>query len=131
MSEPTAREVANVLERRRRRRRVGVLGMLAALVAAAAMYLRCGSGWGLGGTGNGAGPAAIAGSADVHRCALKVTAAGIVVDGKPMTRDDAVAACKAVGGAVVTVAGNAREGDWIELEHALDDAHVPIDRRGR
>ena len=117
-------------EQRPRKRRVVVLALIAALAAALLFYVRCGSGWGLGG---GAGVGAGGGTATPSphaRCALKVTAGGIVVDGKPASRDEAVAACKTAGGAVVTVAGNAREGDWTELQRALDEAHVPFDRRG-
>jgi hypothetical protein len=113
----------------RRRRRVLVLAAIAALAAALLFYVRCGSGWGFGG---GAGLGAGGGTATPARarCTLKVTTGGIVVDGKPATRDGAVATCKAAGGAIVTVAGNAREGDWTELQRALEAAHVPIDRHG-
>ena len=113
----------------RRRGRVVVLAAIAALAAALLFYVRCGSGWGLGG---GAGVGAGAGTTTPARarCTLKVTAGGIVVDGKPATRDDAIATCKAAGGAIVTVAGNAREGDWTELQRTLEAAHVPFDRRG-
>lgn len=113
----------------RRRRPFGLAVLLAAAIAAA-LYLRCGSGWGLGGSG-GTGTGSATGHAAVpQRCALKVTAAGLVVDGTPATRDAAVATCKAAGGAIVTVVGDAREGDWTELEQALEAAHVPFDRRG-
>lgn len=113
----------------RRRRPFGLLLLLAAAIAAA-LYLRCGSGWGLGGNGGGGTGSGTEHATAPQRCALKVTAAGIVVDGKPATRDAAVATCKAAGGAIVTVVGDAREGDWTELEHALEAAHVPFDRRG-
>jgi hypothetical protein len=116
-------------EQKPRRRRPFVLAGIAALLAALLFYMRCGSGWGLGG-GSGIGTGTGTTAPVRARCALKVTAAGIVVDGKPATRDEAVAACKSAGGAIVTVAGNAREGDWTELQRTLEAAHVPFDRRG-
>jgi hypothetical protein len=115
--------------RPRRRLPFGLLVLLAAVIAAA-VYLRCGNGWGLGGMGGG-GIAGSGSPAAPKRCALKVTATGIIVDGKPLARDAAVAACKSAGGAIVTVTGDAREGDWTELEQALEAAHVPFDRHGR
>jgi len=53
-----------------------------------------------------------------------VAPGAITVDGKPMSRDDAVAACKATTGADVVVTGDAREGDWQELRAALEAAGV-------
>jgi len=126
---PTAREVAKQLDRRRLKRRMTVWTLLLALIAAAAGYLRCGSGFGLGG-GGGAGqgseqetraPRTAAGR---QRCVLRVTASGITVDGTQMSRDGAVAACKAFGGAELVVTGDAREGDGKDLEAALKAAGV-------
>jgi hypothetical protein len=112
-----------------------VLG--AAVVAAvvlAVVYLRCGAGWGLGvgSSGNGDGRAvALTGSGSgVARCAVKVTAAGLLLDGRLAPRDAVVAACKAAGGAVVIVVGNAREGDWLDLRQALEAAGVTVLRAG-
>jgi hypothetical protein len=98
--------------------------VLLAAVAAGALYLRCGAGFGLGGGGLGPGdgdrsPRRVATGL---RCAIRVTPNGIAVDGKRMTRDQAVAACKAVGGADAIVTGDAREGDWKELLAALHAA---------
>jgi hypothetical protein len=106
--------------------------VVVAAVAIAIVYLRCGSGWGLGLGGAGDGHAVVAGSAGsaVSRCAVKVTAAGLLVDGRIATRDEVVAACKAAGGAIVTVVGNAREGDWIALRQALEAAGVTVLRAG-
>jgi hypothetical protein len=128
-----ARDVAKQLDRRRLRRRLAVWSTLLAGAAAAALYLRCGTGFGLGGTGQGIAdlgdedpPRADGGP---RRCAIRVAAAapdttGITVDSKPMTRDEAVAACKAAGAADVIVTGDAREGDWKELRAALETAGV-------
>jgi hypothetical protein len=130
MSDRVVHDVAKQLERRARRRRVVVLGGFGALVAAALLYLRCGNGWGTGGAGPGNG-SGTGQAAAAHRCTIRVTAKVIIVDGKPATRDAAVATCKATAGALVIVAGDAREGDWTDLEHALQAAHVAIDQRDR
>ena len=111
-----------------RRRRLA-LAAAGALALAAALWLRCGSGWGLGGTGRGSGSGA-AGPTAAKRCALRVTATGIFVDGKSRTRDEAVAACKATGAEVV-VTGDAREGDWKDLDAALHAAGVDVVVRER
>lgn len=129
---PTAREVAKQLDRRRLRRKATLWTGLLGLIAAGAMYLRCGHGLGLG-TGDGPGD----GGGSAHtvtgpvRCTVRVAKAGITVGGKSMTRDDAVAACKADGGgADIVVTGDAREGDWTELYAALVAAGVTdISRR--
>jgi hypothetical protein len=130
-----ARDVASELDSRRRRRKVSFYALLVAAIAAAVMYLRCGSGWGLGGTGkgDGKGPGAGPGSAQTQgpkRCVVRVAASGITVDGKEMKRDEAVAACKQTEGALITVTGDARQGDWDELKAALEQAKVPIFTRG-
>jgi hypothetical protein len=105
----------------------------AAAIAAAVLYLRCGSGWGTGGkgAGEGAGSGGLpAKSSGPKRCVVRVSAKGIEVDGKAMKRDEAVAACKATEGALITVTGDARQGDWDELKAALDAEHVKIYTRG-
>jgi len=120
-----ARDVARQLDRRRLRRRLLLWVALLVVVALAALYLRCGGGLGLGtGSGNGDGPRSPRPLAAPARCALRVAAAGITVDGKPMGRDEAVAACKATTGADVVITGDAREGDWKELNSALGAAGV-------
>lgn len=132
-SRQLARDVASELERRRRTRRLLFITVWGAAIIAAVLYLRCGSGWGTGGKGAGKGagaggvPAATSGP---KRCVVRVSAKGIEVDGKTMKRDEAVAACKATEGALVTVTGDARQGDWDDLKAALEAAHVKIFTRG-
>jgi len=129
---PTAREVAKQLDRRRLRRKATLWTGFLGLVAAGAMYLRCGHGFGIG-TGDGPGD----GGGSAHtatgpvRCTVRVAKAGITIAGKTMTRDEAAAACKAGGGgAEIVVTGDAREGDWTELYAALVSAGVTdISRR--
>jgi hypothetical protein len=62
---------------------------------------------------------------------VRISAEGITVDGKRMVREDAVTACKQTEGALITVTGDARQGDWDELRTALEQAGVPIFTRGR
>lgn len=131
-----AKDVATELDRRRRRRRLAFLTLWAAVIAALLLYLRCGQGWGIGGkgAGDGAGKGPGSGSAEVARpknCIVRVSAEGITVDGARMTRDQAVAACKQTEGALVTVTGDARQGDWDELKAALDAAHVAVFTRDK
>jgi len=119
------RDVAKQVDRRQVRRRVGLWSMLLAAVAAAAMYLRCGDGLGLGGGGKGAGDGDAPHTAVAPvRCSIRVARGGITVDGKPKSRDEAVAACKAASGADLVVTGDAREGDWTELYAALVAAGI-------
>jgi hypothetical protein len=131
---PTARDVAKQLDRRRVRRKATLWTGFLGLIAAGAMYLRCGHGFGLG-PGSGDGDSASDGSAHTAaaptRCTVRVAKAGITVGGKSMTRDEAAAACKAAGGgADLVVTGDAREGDWTELYAALVAAGVTdISRR--
>jgi hypothetical protein len=125
-----ARDVAKHLDRRRIRRRLLVWTALLAAVVVAAMYATCGQGFGLGGAGPGSGEGSGPGSGAVKalagpkRCAIRVTAAGIYLDGKPALRDEAVATCKAAAGADVVITGDAREGDWNDLRSALGIAGV-------
>jgi hypothetical protein len=131
------KDVASEIERRRRRRRLVTLVAILALAIAAALYLQCGRGWGLGGgKGSGAGPGSGPGSGSAlaapTRCTLRVTMDGILVDGASKTRDEAVNACKGMkDGAVVTVTGDARQGDWDELRAALEAVGVKIYMRGQ
>ena len=145
MSEATrkqlAKDVAKELDWRRRRRKLIFFILWAILIVLAILWLRCGRGWGLGGgggTGMGSEPApqpavgsaAIAHDAAPARCTLRVSADGITVDGTPVTRDEAVARCRTTDGAMVTVTGDARQGDWDELRASLQAAGVKIYIRG-
>jgi hypothetical protein len=130
------KDVAVEIERRRRRRRLVTLVVILGLVIVAALYLTCGKGWGLGGKGKGAGPGSGPGSgssvAAPTRCTLRVTKDGVLVDGVAKTRDQAVDLCKHMkDGAVVTVTGDARQGDWDELRAALEAVGVKIYMRGQ
>lgn len=130
-SRQLAKDVASELERRRRSRRLVLIAVWAAAIIAAILYVRCGSGWGTGGKGPGKG--AGTGSAETtgpKRCVVRVSAEGISVDGKLVKRDEAVAACKQTEGALITVTGDARQGDWDELRAALEGAGVSIFTRG-
>jgi hypothetical protein len=119
-----AKAIAKELDRRRLRRRLVWLAIWGTAIVLAAIYLRCGRGWGTGGKGPGSG--GTASSSDHHRCMLRVSAGGITVDDKPATREQAVGRCKVAGGADVIVTGDARQGDWDELRRALDDGKVPM-----
>lgn len=124
---PTAKEVAKALESRQRRRKLVMLLALAAIIAAVVLFGTCGGGFGLGkgsGTGDGSGSAQAVVDAPAPRCKLVVSKDGITVDDKKSTRDDAIKACKA--GADVIVTGDAREGDWKELEAALTAAKIDV-----
>jgi hypothetical protein len=135
MSSPESRfakDVATQLDRRRMRRRMLALIVLVAAIVLAVLYLTCGRGRGLGGRGTDKGKGPGAGAAvdrGPRRCVIRVTAAGIAVDGKPTTRDAAVTACKATTGADVVVTGDARQGDWDELRAALEAANIAIYKR--
>jgi hypothetical protein len=122
-----ARDVAKHLDRRRMKRKVTLWTLLVALIAAAAGYLHCGHGFGLGGGGPGAadGPAPRE-PAVAHRCLLRISARGITVDGKPMERAAAVDACKRAGSAELIEVGDAPEGKLEELRRELAAAHVPF-----
>jgi hypothetical protein len=135
---PSAKDIARHLDRRRTRRKVVLWLLLIAAVIAAVAFLTCGRGWGLGGSGKGDGAgsgsgkgfAALPVDAPPRRCAIFVAAEGITVDGKKVTRDEAVAACRLAGaGADVVVAGDTRRGDWDALKAALDAAHIEVFKR--
>ena len=125
-----AQNVARELDRRRSRRRVLFGGGFAGLIALAVMYLRCGSGFGLGGTGTGSGDGTGSSIAPpetgLRRCQVRVGPGGITVDGKPATRHQALEICRHTAGADVVVTGDARHGDWAELEAALKAAKIDI-----
>jgi hypothetical protein len=122
-----ARDVAKHIDRRRVRRRLTLWTALLALIAAAAAYLRCGGGLGLG-PGGDAGDGGEAGErrpvTSPARCAIRLTARGVTVAGKAMSTDDAVAACKSSSGVTVVVTGDARHGDREALVAALKAAHI-------
>ncbi len=130
-SRQLAKDVASELERRKRTRKLLFISVWAAAIIAAVLYMRCGTGWGTGGKGarNGPGTGA-AETAGPKRCSVRVSAEGITVDGKLMKRDEAVAACKQTEGALITVTGDARQGDWDDLRTALEGAGVQIFKRG-
>lgn len=127
-----AKDVATELERRKRRRKLLFIAVWATLIVLAVLYMRCGSGFGLGGgKGNGTGKGSGVGSSTISaRCTVRVTSEGITVDGAKKTRDEAVEACKKTEGAMVTVTGDARQGDWDELRAALQAVRVKIYIRG-
>lgn len=127
---PTAKEVAKALDRRQRRRKLVLFLAVAAVIAAVILYGTCGGGFGLGkgtGEGEGSGSAQAVVDAGPRRCKLVVAADGITVDGAKTTRDEAVKTCSAAGaGAEVIVTGDAREGDWKQLEAALTAAKIEV-----
>lgn len=129
-----AKDVAKNLDRRRMRRRAVTFVGLAAAIALAVTYLTCGRGWGIGGTGKGESEAlgsAIVRDARPRRCMIRISAAGITVDGKPAKQKAAIAACKDTAGADVVVTGDARQGDWDDLRTALEHANIAVYKLGR
>jgi hypothetical protein len=130
-----ARDIATNLDRRRRRRKTLVVVLLIAAIIAAVLYLGFGRGFGFGkgsGTASGTGTNTTVATADARpaRCALRVTAEGITVDGRIATQGEAVDACKAIGSADVVVTGDARQGAWDELRGALEAAGVAVYQKG-
>ena len=123
-----AKDVAKEMDRRRRMRRMFGLVALLGLAIAAALYLRCGKGWGTGGKGPGEGgtTTATAPTDGATRCMIRLAATGITVDGKPATRDEAIAACRGKTGADVLITGDSRQGDWDDLRGALEAAGIPF-----
>jgi hypothetical protein len=124
-----ARDVAKQIDRRRVKRRLTLWTFLLAVIAAAAGYLRCGHGLGLGGFGIGDGGDRDRGDqSEVHRvdgpvrCAIRISAEGFAVAGKVRSRDEAVAACKGASAVDVYRTGDARTGDPEELAAALKRA---------
>ena len=128
MTDIDHKRLAREIDRRRMRRRMLTLLALLGAAIAALFYLRCGTGFGTGGKGAGDGGKGIAkvppSDAGPVRCALRLTAQGLTLDGKPTTRDAAIAACKKTTGADVLITGDARQGDWDELRGALEAASV-------
>ena len=141
IKQPSARQIAKELDRRRARRKIFLLLLLAAAIAAAIIYGTCGRGWGLGkgkGEGEGSGPGSGKALVEVPpidagpvRCAIFIASEGITVDSKKVTPDEAVAACKAAGAqADVTVAGDVVQKDLDLLEQALTSAGVAWAKQG-
>lgn len=109
--------------------RVLALIVIVALIALL-IYLRFGGGEGFTGAQKTKpqpdAALAVAIDAGPSRCAVRVTGAGLVLDGAPAERDAIVARCKELTGADVVVTGDARQGDWDELRAALEAAGVAI-----
>jgi hypothetical protein len=130
--------VAKHIDRRQMRRKLFLWALLIGAITLAAFYLTCGQGFGLGGkgkgtgAGSGAGPGSVqpllspAPDAGLSRCEIRIAASGITIDGKPVTVDEAVAACKRATEAKVLVTGGARVGDWEDLKAAFDRAEIQI-----
>lgn len=121
------KRLARQLDRRRQRRRLMTALVLFAAAVAALMYLRCGTGWGTGGQGAGEGgrdPKAAVPRDAAARCALRLAATGLTLDGKPATREQAIVACQKTTGADVLITGDVRQGDWDELRSALEAAGI-------
>ena len=131
-----AQDVAKHLDRRRLRRKLAGWVIVLGAIVVAALYLTCGRGWGLGkGAGKGAGSGPGAGSANAllspydagpPRCHIRIAAAGISVEGKPATVDEALTACKGAEAAEIFVTQGAREGSWEDLKAAFDRAEIRI-----
>ncbi len=119
-----ARDVAKQLDRRRTRRRLTLWTALLALVIAAASYLRFGGGLGVLGLGGGAGDGEGESRprASPQRCAIRISASDITVNGRPMSHDAAIAACKIAPGVDLFPTGDVRHGDLEELKAALQTA---------
>jgi hypothetical protein len=115
-----ARDVAVEIDRRRMRRRLTLWTALLGLVAAGAMYLRCGGGTGLGlGGGGFTGDGEPRSAVGEVRCTIRMSTRGFTVDGRTMSREAAIAACKAASGVDVIPAGDVRHGDTEEFRAAL------------
>jgi hypothetical protein len=131
-------------EARPPRRRGGLLLLLALVAVLAWLLGRCqgfglGPGGGLGGgdgagRGDGEGDGGRAGAAggrapDVdagpRRCRLRLDAAGLTRDGRPLAIADAITACRPAGAEVV-VTGDARQGALDALREAFATAGVSL-----
>lgn len=131
-----AKDVAKQMDRRQMRRRVLFLAAFIGAIVLAVLYATCGRGWGIGGAGkgegSGPGTASPAIDAGLARCKIRVTPTGLLLDGKPATRDVVVQTCnETTEGAEVVVTGDARQGDWDDLRNALEGAGIPIFRKQR
>jgi hypothetical protein len=136
----------------RRRFRPFFTLVLLAILAAAIMYLRCGDELGLGGGGSSVGdgdgkssvadrdgdrsdepgeksdvrPAVGSAARKQARCALRLDAAGLTLDGIPTGLEKAVKECKESGGAELTVTGDALFGESEKIRRALDEGGVEV-----
>lgn len=119
-----ARDVARQIDRRRTRRRLTLWSGLLVLVIAAAGYLRLGGGLGQLGLGGHPGEGDGEGHplAGPRRCAIRLSASGLSVDGHSTSREAAISACKAAPGVDIHPTGDARHGDGEELAAALKAA---------
>lgn len=121
-----ARDVARQLDRRRTRRRLTLWSALLALVIAAAGYLRLGGGLGRlglgGGAGEGEGDEQQRSLTGPRRCTIQLSASEVTVDGRAMSRDAAITACKGRPGTDIFPTGDVRHGDLEELQAALKAA---------
>lgn len=128
-----ARDVAKQLDRRKMKRRMTLWSALLALVSAAALYLRCGTGFGVGGAGPGRGGDDGEGPRKVTEpavCVIHVSPEGISTGGRPMSRDEAVAACRTAPKVEVVPTGDVLGGDVDDLLAALHAAGAKnVDRR--
>lgn len=84
-------------------------------------------------TGSQGSDAAPAGGIDARGarlpCTLVLSSAGLRLNGRPATTDEAVQACREAGSAQLKVTGGARTGTYKELSSALGEAGVPVDER--
>jgi hypothetical protein len=109
------------------RRKLTWLGVWATLIVLAVVYLRCGKGWGIGGSGEGGGSGSSTStstSTSTKRCQVRIDATGTTVDGKGANRDTIVEVCRLAGGAELHVSGDARHGDVLQLQAALNTAKI-------
>ena len=65
-----------------------------------------------------------------HRCVLRLSASGVMVDGNPMTRDQAIGVCKWTSGATVIVEDGVAPDVSAAMRGELERAHVKIYVRG-
>lgn len=121
-----AKDVAKQLDRRQLRRKLLLWGLVIGAIVAAVLFLTCGRGWGLGGAGKGEGSGSSApADAGPKRCAIRVTANGMTLDGVASNKEAIVTACTGATADVV-VTGDARQGDWEELKTALERANITV-----
>lgn len=135
-----AKDVAKHIDRRQMRRKLLLWALLVGAIVLAALFLTCGRGFGLGGKGKGEGKGEGSGpgsaqpllsppeDAGPRRCAIRIAANGISADGKAVTVEEAVAACKGAASAEVIVTGGARVADWEDLKTAFEKAGIRIFR---
>ena len=132
-----AKDVAKYVDRRRMRRKLLWWAFFVTAIVLAALYATCGRGFGLGGLGLGLGEGEGPGEGSVkalmdpvdagpRRCQIRIAASGISADGKAVTVEEAVAACKDATAAEVLVTGGARAGDWEDLKAAFERAGIKI-----